>query len=530
MDGLGWVRVSRGVWALCLLGCGPSVTDADGTGGQGSEDTSTDDSSGGADTSTTAGELPPVDFPTRVLYLRATPEGGTALEVVELDGDPTPRAMHPELAPTTIVEDYVALAGTDRVAFVARAGVDEPARVYTARADAGAPGSSSEIDVDGDVLDIAWVKAAGTLVVATSSATYRVEIGVDGPGEPAEIDGPSGPVEIAAIDSDGMRVAADFSTPGEPGTCFVASVDPTSPTDWVDAYDGPDTECYVEGFGPDAFVFATGGTSPPLSLWRSAFVDGALQPAVRLAENADYVVEVGRHGIAYRTEAQVRDLVYIPVDDGAIGEARVLSDGVTSALFDVSRDGRTLVFGEQGVAKLLDLSQPGAQVLPLPLPEPYRGSSSEHATSQDGAYVFIVGSTQASENYWEETQALWRIDVSDGVAKDPVRIVETSPTQDGVNSSSIETLALSPSGNAIAYSRIQPSTFGDGGDVGIARLDPDGVGDMIVLDGSNPTSLVTYSADGEHVAFGNVVVATREGEVIGGSGVAALAWSWWEPG
>jgi hypothetical protein len=520
-----------------MWGCGPAIdqvpsgtdSDAQGSTTETTETTAastTASSSDGADESTSTGDEPTVEFPPRLLVLRETIEGGKVLELVEFgdDGDLEPRPLHPELGSSILVEEYEVLTGTELVAFRARPAEDEPARLYVARADVGAPGSASEIDVDGDVTELAWVSGARTLVVATSTTTYRVEMTATASAPPVEMPAPSAPADLSAIDAEGMRITADFGAVGEPKTCFVASVDPTAPTDWTSAYDGPDTDCYVDGFGPDALVFTTGGDSPPLSLWRRRYVDGVLQPAVLLAADADYVVHVGPHGVAYRTDGDARELFYVPAEGGEIGEAQRLSDEGVDVLLGVSKNQRQLIFAEGGVMKLVDLERSDVSALPLALPSPYTGTGLFIALSLDGVHAFAMGHHEVGE-YWQDTLSLWRLDISGGIATDPLLITETSETGPEVNSGSIEAIELAPDGGAIVYSRLGGYN-GTLGDVVVTDLGPSGAIATTTLD-DEATNRLTYSADGQWLAVGQVTVYTRAGEpVFGGS---AVDWKWWEP-
>jgi len=517
--------------AAWVWGCGPAVEqDPSGTdsGEQGSTtESSSESSSDGADESTSTGDAPPVDFPSRLLVRRETIEGGKVLELVEFgeDGDLEPRSLHPELGSSILVEEYEVLTGTELVAFRARPAEDEPARLYVTSADVGAPGSALEIDVDGDVTELAWVPGARTLVVATSSTTYRVEMTATAAAPPVEMSGPSAPADLSVVDAEGMRIAADFAAVGEPDTCFVASVDPAAPTEWTSAYDGPDTHCYVEGFGPDALVLTTGGDSPPLSLWRRRYVDGVLQAAVQLAADADYLVQVGPHGVAYRTAGAVRELFYVPAEGDEIGEALRLSDEGVDVYHGVSENQRQLIFASGGVMQLVDLDRPDVSALPLALPSPYTGTGLFIALSPDGTYAFAVGH-DGGEEYWQDTLSLWRFDISGGSATDPLLIAETSPTGPEVNSSSIEAIELAPDGGAIAYSRLGGYNASEG-DVASTELGPSGAIATATL-ADESTSRMAYSADGERLAFGDVAVHTRAGEQL--VGFSALDWTWWEPG
>ncbi len=445
------------------------------------------------------------------------------LEFYELGagGDLERRSLHPELGASILVEEYEVLTGTELVAFRARMAEDEPARLYVARADVGAAGSAVEIDVDGDVTELAWVPRARTLVVATSSATYRVEATADSLASPVEIEAPSAPADLSVVDAEGTRIAADFAAVGEPDSCFVADVDPSAPMEWIRAYDGPDPNCYVEGFGPDAVVFTTGGDSPPLSLWRRRHVDGVLQPAVQLAADADYEVHVGPHGVAYVIEGAARELFHVAAEGDEIGEPRRLSTEGTDVYPGASENQRQLVFAEAGVMKLVDLERTDVSALPLPLPSPYTGTSLFVALSPDGTHAFAVGHRDGAE-YWQDTLSLWRLDISGGTAVDPFLVTETTETGPEVNSSSIEAIALAPDGGTIAYSRLA-GYQATAGDVMITDLGPKGATTMLDDDWTNR---LVYSADGEWLAAGDVTVYSRTGEAVAGGG--AIDWAWWE--
>lgn len=521
--GLAWAT------AVGIFGCGPDVAggaeNADSTGpGSSSEASST-----AVDESSSSDGEPPLELPTRLLMRRATPEGGTVLEFVELGADAEflSRPLHPELDNSILVDDFEVLAGTGLVAFRARLSEDAPAQLYVARADAGAPGSAIEIDVDGDVEELAWVRGASTLVVATSSATYRVEMTASAAGQAVEIVGPATPADVRAIDAVGMRIAADFSATGEPSTCWIASVDPGAPTEWIDAYEGPDAECLVDGFGPDAVVFSTGGDSPPFSLWRRAFVDGVLQEPVLLTASADNAVHVAPHGVVYRTDGSARELFYVAAEGEVIGEPQRLSTAGLDINFTLSKNGRQLVFAEDGVTKLVDLDRANVAVLSLTPPSPYTGTGGFVALSPDGLGAYVVGN-DPDETSWAETKSLWRFDISSGIAADPVLITETSPTSDDENPSSIKAIDLAPDGSAIAYSRHEASFNGVvSGDVASAELGPLGVTETVAM-AEEPVSRVAYSPDGEWLAFGEVELRARAGG--GGFGASALEWAWWEPG
>lgn len=537
MAGCSWIRVFACASAASLSGCGPSVGDApvgtdsgaDGSTSGSATDSTTapiSESSDGADESTTTGDEPAVQFPARLLLRRETIEGGKVLEFYELgdDGDLERRSLHPELDPSILVEEYEVLTGTELVAFRARAAEDEPARLYVARADVGAVGSASEVDVDGDVTELAWVPRARTLVVATSSATYRVEATADSLAPPVEIAAPSAPADLSVVDAEGTRIAADFAAVGEPDSCFVADVDPSAPMDWTRADDGADTHCRIAGFGPDAVVFLTGGGSPPFSLWRRRWVDGELDPGVRLAADAGYLVQVGPYGIAYRVEDDVSELLYLRVEGDEIGEPQRLSDEGTNVLYSVSKSQRQLAFADGEVTKLVDLDRADVSAMPLDLPSPYRGTGLFIALSPDGTYAFCVGADDTGEEYWQDTLSVWRLDISSGTATDPLLIAETTPTGPEVNSGSIEAIELAPDGSAIAFSRLG-GYLASSGDVTVAELDPSGVIATTTLEETS-TNRLAYSADGEWLAFGDVTVSTRAGELVAGG--SAIDWAWWE--
>ncbi|MBC8071496.1 MAG: hypothetical protein IAG13_24425 [Deltaproteobacteria bacterium] len=504
-------------WA-CIVSCAPA------SGDDARSTDSEEGSSGAVDDSTGTGDEPAVMFPTRLLMLRDTLEGGKALEFVELEegDDLTPRALHPELDPSTVVEEYAVLRGTELVAFRARPSDSELSRLYVAQAEIGAPGSAIEIGVDGDVTELAWLHGARTLVVATSSTTYRVEMTATAPTTPVELPGPSAPADLGIVDAEGMRIAADFSAAGDPYTCFVASADPAAPTAWLDAHPGAAADCSVSGFGPDAVVLAI-GELPPLSLLRRRFVDGQLRDAVELAGDAATQVHVGPHGVIYRTDGSTRELFYIATEADEIGVPQRLSTEGVDIQFQVSEDRRHLAFSEGSAAKLVDLDRPDVFAVSLRLPSPYDANASLFAVSPDLGHAFVLGHRGDGE-YWEELTSLWRFDISNGIATDPLQITETAPSNPEANSSSIEALDVAPEGDAIAYARNTGRTS-PGGDVSSTELGPRGATETSIL-ADDSTRRLSYSADGSWLASGEVHVHTRAGEEI--VNMRALEWTWWE--
>lgn len=520
MLGLACGRWFRGV-ACCaaLVGCGPSAAAPTSGGEASSESGSTlgEDSTGVADSS--GGEQPTVDFPPRLLWLRNLPEGGRGLGFVELgDGsDLETHDLHPELAPTAVVEGFEVLSGTEFVALRARASADAPAALWLARAQVGAEGTAATIALDGEVTDLAWASVAGVLVVVTTQTSYRIDVGPTSHGEPVELVGSTPSIELGTIHAAGTHVAGEFGPLGA-RTCHVASLVTNT---WTAAYDDEVDRCAVVGFTGDAVVLRIGDDGTYDLVGRALGPDG-LQSPVTLAAGIDLGVLTADGGAVYRAASPTNDLFWVAFAGGEAGVPEPLSASGT-VIPQVSADGRHLAFVDQGVTKVVGFSSGSPEVVAVPLPSPLIGNSAKFAVSRTGDQIYTLGIRTGAE-YWEDRTSLWRHVLAQGGIDAGVQITETSPTSSEVNPSSIDSIAVAPDGTAVAYVR-NDGLSDYGRDVALTEFG-DGAPTEVALANDAPTSRMAFSSDGAWLIVGDGQLYRRSGERVLGGG--AVDWRWWE--
>lgn len=504
-----------------VAGCGPASVDA-AEGGSGAASTTADaeSSTGAADASSggDTGDTPAPSLPLRLLGLHDTIEGGHELRYLELDEDEVvgPSVLAPELDPTARIERLTPLRSSEYVAFVA---IDGPRRLYLAHVDADGVGTAQEIAADGEVSGLAWVEDARSLVFATSTTTYRVELTASGPADAVEIAGPALRSDLTRATTAGTWVAAGFSASGEPSGCYVARVDPERPTGWLEVSEG-EVPCNVVGFAGDAIVFTSG--DEPARLLRRTLVDGELGDTTVLDEDVAPWPAVVPHGVVYRSGGDPGVVTFVRVDGDTFAPPVPLSGQAVPYPVTASATGRELVFLAGSGAALVDLAASDPLAQPLVFPAGYVGAASFIAVTPDRRHAFAVARAGLGGAYWEETTSLWQLDIS-GAGSAPVLIGETDRTNEEINTSSFAAIAFAADGTSLAFAEDDGTELH--GDVVLVPLGAEGPGEAVVLDDDLSPHLA-YSPDSAYLAFGAGQVVDRTGAPVGT--LSASSWVWWE--